>query len=204
MKIILASPRKELLEVWGKHCGSFPQVEIVEGSVFDVKCDALVSPANSFGIMDGGIDAQFTAYFGEKVQDQLRLKILTHHQGELLIGRAEIIETEHEEHPYLIAAPTMRVPMILDKSSINPYLATRATILAAKHSNEYEINSICFPGMGTGVGRVSFDLCAHQMAKALAATFVEKYRLPHSWIQASEEHQELYQADPRDLQFPDE
>ena len=204
MRIILASPWKGLLDAWGEYCNGFSDVEIFDGSIFDVQCDALVSPANSFGIMDGGIDAQYTAYFGKIVQDRLRLKILTHHQGELLIGRAEIIETDHDQHPYLVSAPTMRVPMILDKTSINPYLATRATVLAAKHFSEFKIESICFPGMGTGVGRVSFDMCAHQMAKAFEATLVSKYRLPHSWVQASEEHQQLYQADPRDLQFPDD
>lgn len=203
MKIILATPSQEQLKAWQNHCSIFPQISFHKGSVFEVECDALVSPANSFGIMDGGIDAQFSEYFGPSVQDQLRLKILKNHHGELLVGRSEIIETAHKKFPFLIAAPTMRVPMVLDKTSLNPYLATRAAILAAKHTKDIKINSICFPGMGTGVGRIPPEMCAYQMAKAFDATLVSKYRLPYSWAQASEEHQQLYNAEPRDLQFPD-
>ena len=33
------------------------------GSIFDVACDAVVSPANSFGFMDGGIDALYVDRF---------------------------------------------------------------------------------------------------------------------------------------------
>ncbi len=32
------------------------QVEVVAGSLIDISCDALVSPANSFGDMGGGVD----------------------------------------------------------------------------------------------------------------------------------------------------
>ncbi len=31
-------------------------VEVMEGDLLGLDCDALVSPANSFGYMDGGID----------------------------------------------------------------------------------------------------------------------------------------------------
>src|SRR5881227_3167911 len=43
----------------------------------------------------------------------LRKLILDHHHGELFVGTAEVVETDHAGIPYLIAAPTMRVPMIL-------------------------------------------------------------------------------------------
>ena len=54
LKIILASPHSSLLEAWETHCSGVSHVSLHQGSVFDVECDALVSPANSFGFMDGG------------------------------------------------------------------------------------------------------------------------------------------------------
>ncbi len=208
MKIILASPEASLLQAWKKYCSRFPEISFHEGSVFDVECDALVSPANSFGFMDGGIDAQYTEYFGGQVQERLRLSILQKHHGELLVGNAEFVATDHPTHPILIAAPTMRVPMALGVNSINPYLATRAVILAIKHRSTASddtvtsnITSVCFPGMGTGVGRIPHELCARQMACAFDQTIRAKYRLPSSWSEASEEHQLLYTDKPVRLQF---
>lgn len=56
MKIILSAVEDELAEAWRRFCGDFEFVEVRRGSIFDLSCDAVVSPANSFGFMDGGID----------------------------------------------------------------------------------------------------------------------------------------------------
>jgi hypothetical protein len=60
MRIILTAVDRELAGAWRRCCGDVEGVEVQEGSIFDVHCDALVSPANSFGFMDGGIDALYT------------------------------------------------------------------------------------------------------------------------------------------------
>ncbi len=128
MRLILTATERNLAEAWTKHCGDFDFVEVYSGSILDVACDAVVSPANSFGFMDGGIDARYSERFGWHVQDKLRQRILQQHHGELLVGAAEIVETGHLRMPYLIAAPTMRVPMVLGAETTNPYLAIRATV----------------------------------------------------------------------------
>lgn len=205
--IILTSPDDALLEAWKQHCGALDDVEIRKGSVFDAPYDALVSPANSFGFMDGGIDAQYTDRFGTRVQDAVRLGILQHHQGELLIGQALIVETGTADFPYLVAAPTMRVPMALPADSVNAYLATRAVLLAIRHGDLPDgrkagdiIRAVCFPGMGTGVGRLPPDTAARQMAAAILSAREPHHRLPSSWAEASEDHQLLYTNKPRRLQ----
>jgi O-acetyl-ADP-ribose deacetylase (regulator of RNase III) len=207
-QIILAAPESSLLDGWCKHCGDLDRVEIVEGSVFDVACDALVSPANSFGFMDGGIDAQYFDRWGPDVQDRLRLRILERHHGELLVGAAEIIETSNHDHPFLIAAPTMRVPMALGADTVNPYLATRAALLLVREGKFEDgksvgdrIGRVCFPGMGTGVGRVPVDICARQMRAAIEKHRQPRHSLPTSWAEASEAHQLLYTDKPRRLQY---
>jgi hypothetical protein len=47
-----------LAEAWRKFCGHFECVSIHHGSILDLDIDAVVSPANSFGFMDGGIDVR--------------------------------------------------------------------------------------------------------------------------------------------------
>jgi O-acetyl-ADP-ribose deacetylase (regulator of RNase III) len=94
VKIILAAREAPLAKAWSEHCAGLDDVSVHHGSIFDVKCDAVVSPANSFGFMDGGIDALYTHRFGGGVQDRLRRLILDRHHGELLVGAAEIVETD--------------------------------------------------------------------------------------------------------------
>ena len=64
MEIVLADLQGHLLEAWQKSGRGKEYVSTYHGSIFDVKCDALVSPANSFGFMDGGIDMEISHFFG--------------------------------------------------------------------------------------------------------------------------------------------
>jgi hypothetical protein len=118
LKLILTATESGLAEAWKKFCGDLEFVQIHEGSILDVSCDAVVSPANSYGFMDGGIDARYTQRWGWGVQERLRKLIVEKHHGELVVGAAEIVETADLTKPYLIAAPTMRVPMVLCPGSI--------------------------------------------------------------------------------------
>ena len=178
MEIILTAVKEDLVKAFETNSKGLENVRVYKGTIFDVDCDAMVSPANSFGFMDGGIDAFFVGRFGTVVQDNVRMAILRHWHGEIPIGAAEIVATQDDETPYLIAAPTMRVPMILDKNTINPYLAMRAVIMAVRQRTLREgpgagkpakdhIQTIAVPGMGTGCGRVSADQAAFQMCEAI-------------------------------------
>lgn len=198
LSVILSAPDVQLAEAWRTAFASVSDVTITERSILDVDCDALVSPANSFGFMDGGIDAHYSEHFGWDLQLKLRQKILDDHSGELLVGAAQLVETGDVRHPYLIAAPTMRVPMRLAKDTINPFLATRAALLLAKADRRFQ--TIAFPGMGTGVGAVPVDLCAKQMRVAYDEVILNRFRLPQSWAEASERHQLLYTNKPVRLQ----
>lgn len=210
MKIVLAAVEESLARAWDQFCGDVPDVVIHRGSILNVECEAVVSPANSFGFMDGGIDALYLECFGPDIQMRVRRAIYERHYGELVVGTAEIVETLHARIPYLIAAPTMRVPMIL-RESVNPYLATRATVRlirsgkfrSGKHAGQPiadVVRTVALPGMGTGVGRVSPAVCARQMRAALDDVLGWPHPMPRSWAEASEQHQLLYTDRPRRLQ----
>ncbi|WGM37461.1 macro domain-containing protein [Caulobacter sp. NIBR1757] len=202
MRVVLAAMDEALAAAWEAAFAEFDEVQVHRGSILDVEVDALVSPANSFGFMDGGIDALYSEHFGWDLQLRLRRAILEQHAGELLIGQAAVVPTENDRHPWLIAAPTMRVPMALGRETVNPYLATRAALLLARDGRVGDgIKSLAFPGMGTGVGRVPSQLCARQMRAAVETVLRSPAKLPQSWAEASEDHQLLYTDRPTRLQY---
>lgn len=199
MRIVLAALQEELVAAWKTHCGDLPNVEVLHGSILESGCNALVSPANSFGFMDGGIDLTYSEHFGWHVQERLQEKIRRDHHGELLVGAAEIVETDDEEIPFVIAAPTMRVPMSL-RDSVSPFLAARAALLLVREGSfdsgepiSSKVESIAFPGLGTGTGRVAPLVCARQVAAAIKAVLLGEASSPRSWEEAEQHHRELYQ-----------
>lgn len=210
MKIILTAVENSLAKAWQEFCGDLDFVTIHQGSILDVECDAVVSPANSFGFMDGGIDAVYMSYFGSDIQTRVRRQIFDFHKGELIVGNADAIETYDDKIPFLIIAPTMRVPMIL-KDTVNPYLAARAVFILINQNKflsgsfkgkqvSTQIKTVALPGLGTGVGRVGFNTCAHQVRTAINDILLNKHRMPHSWAEASEKHQLLYTSNLKRLQ----
>jgi O-acetyl-ADP-ribose deacetylase (regulator of RNase III) len=211
MKLILTAVDASLAEAWTNVCGDLDFVTVHHGSILDVDCDAVVSPANSYGFMDGGIDGLYLWHFGNDLQMRVRRQIFDHHHGEIVVGQADVVATENVRIPYLIFAPTMRVPMHLHET-VNPYLAARAIFLLVMHgsfrSGKYtgqkiseQIETIAFPGLGTGVGKVNVNTCAHQVRSAIDDIILERYRMPRSWAEASERHQLLYTKNPTRLQY---
>jgi O-acetyl-ADP-ribose deacetylase (regulator of RNase III) len=211
MKLILTAVEKSLADAWTKFCGDLDFVTVYEGSIFDVDCDAVVSPANSYGFMDGGIDALYLNHFGAEIQRRVRRQILDYHHGELLVGQADVVETGDNKIPFLITAPTMRVPMNLS-DTVNPYLAARAVFLLITHGTfssgsfadqkiSDHINTVALPGLATGVGKVGYNTCAHQVRAAINDVLLKQYRMPQSWAEASERHQLLYTTKLKRLQY---
>lgn len=211
MKIILTATDDALASAWEQHCGDLEDVHVHRASILDVDSDAVVSPANSFGFMDGGIDMAYSQHFGWQVQERLQSLIRDKHHGELLVGLAEIVETDNLRVPFLIAAPTMRVPMKL-QDSVNPYLAARAVFLLIQYDTFERgmlagerigdaVKSVAFPGLGTGVGGIGPQTCAHQVRIAIEEVVLSKARFPRTWAEASERHQRLYTDRVRNLQW---
>lgn len=162
------------MAAWRTAFADVPEVEVHHGDLIAVartpdRCDALVSPANSFGYMDGGIDLVYTQALGWDMEKRLRALLLAEHDGELPVGQAVVVETGHQHPRWLISAPTMRVPMRVDTRA-HAHLAFRAVLRCIKRHNasgtDHPIRRVICPGLGTGVGLLSPDLCALQMRHA--------------------------------------
>jgi O-acetyl-ADP-ribose deacetylase (regulator of RNase III) len=210
LRVVLTAVEEGLSDAWERFCGDLPFVAVHRGSIFDVTCDAVVSPANSFGFMDGGIDMAYSERWGWGVQGRLQRAIREKHHGELLVGQAEIVETGDAALPYVITAPTMRVPMVL-RESVNPYLAARAVFLLWKHAImpvgpdagrpiSEVIRAVAFPGLGTGIGRVGPNTCARQVRQAIDDVLLDRYKFPAHWAQAENRHIDLFGGNWRSLQ----
>jgi O-acetyl-ADP-ribose deacetylase (regulator of RNase III) len=180
---------------------------VTERSLLDLEVDAIVSPANSFGFMDGGLDLALTDRFGEELQARVRFAIADGWGGELPIGAAIGVPIPGAEHRTLIVAPTMRVPMRLPDDTVNPYLAVRAAlrwVLAHTSGGEVHggrIGSVALPGMGTGIGGVSPQSFARQARAAIESLGMPP---PDDWWAAARRHQLLSGPVVRDLQLPEE
>jgi O-acetyl-ADP-ribose deacetylase (regulator of RNase III) len=168
VKFILRDIDTDIVKAWNKYFQGVENVEISVGHILDLKADAIVSPANSFGYMDGGIDLVYSHHWGWQLEERLVALLKAEYDGELPVGQAVIIETGGEDIKYLISAPTMRIPMYV-AGTVNAYLAFRAVIREVKRFNiehENKILSLLCPGLGTATGRISPEVCAKQMREA--------------------------------------
>src|SRR5262252_219040 len=189
LRIYLRDRNPEMEKAWGLFWKDDPDVDLSTGDVFAGPItDAIVSPANSFGFMDGGIDGIYS-FRWPRVQAELQKFLANHHFGELPIGNAVILPIPHgdehtmlpgpwtrkegqEDFKWLVSAPTMRVPMDI-RGTVNAYLAFRATLIAVirhNHNNDLEperqINSLLCPGLGTAIGMMEPKVAALQMFTA--------------------------------------
>lgn len=165
LKIILSALDEQLITAWKDCFKETANVEIMNKDITKLKCDAIVSPANSFGFMDGGLDYQLSVRFGWDLEKKLQKIIKDLPEGELLIGQALILDTNDAEIPYLISAPTMRIPTNFNiDTSINAYLAMKAVLIKAM--SKEEIKTVAIPGLCTGTGRMKVDVAAKQMLQA--------------------------------------
>ncbi len=169
MKLILVDINAPMCDAWREYFDGLPDVDIIHDSFENLtEFDCIVSPANSFGLMDGGIDMAITNYFGEQLMQRVQERIIREWYGEQPVGTSMIVETDDDKHPFLAHTPTMRVPMDISHTD-NPYLAMWAMLRVVHQYNtsaEHKIESVACSGLGTGYGEVPFAQAGRQMALA--------------------------------------
>jgi O-acetyl-ADP-ribose deacetylase (regulator of RNase III) len=167
--LILVGPNAVLCRAFQAAFAELPNAEVVHSSFEQLPAfDCMVSAANSFGLMDGGVDAAIIRFFGEGLERRVQQHILAEYLGEQPVGTSFIIATGHPHDPYLAHTPTMRVPMEIARTD-NVYRAMWAMLRAVRHHNrqpEQPITRIACPGLGTGTGHVPLGEAARQMTLA--------------------------------------
>jgi O-acetyl-ADP-ribose deacetylase (regulator of RNase III) len=140
--------------------------------------------------MDGGLDYALSERFGWDLEKKLQKIIKELPEGELLVGQALLLETGDKTIPFLISAPTMRIPTDFNiDTSINAYLAMKAILIKAKSDNR--ISSVAIPGLCTGVGRMLPMIAARQMFQAYKEIILGNKMNFSSFAEAQKYHREI-------------
>lgn len=146
------------------------EVNIVHGdfkSLLDnIEIQCIVSPANAFGLMDGGYDLAITEYFGTELQDKVQEHIIKEYYGEQILCTSFIVDIPNTDKK-LIHTPTMMIPMDMSNSDV-AYQSTRATLICAINNN---IDSIVIPAFAGGCGKMKTKVIAKQMRLAFENIF---------------------------------
>jgi O-acetyl-ADP-ribose deacetylase len=135
------------------------QVHVAKADITLVPVDAIVNPANSLGIMGGGVAGAIKRRGGDVIQREA-MSCAPIAVGAAIVTSGGKLYTKHVIH-----APTMEEPGM--KIGVeNVRRATRAALIAAAHEG-YEV--IAFPGLGTGIGGVDRDEAARAMVDEIRA-----------------------------------
>lgn len=151
MKLYLRDNNPDVVAAFRHYFKGSDDVIVQDGDIFQQPdCMAIVSPANSFGFMDGGIDLVYQQKMGFHLEKDVQAAIKQQTKyNEILVGHALAVETKYMDITWLIVAPTMRTPRPCTAEHV--FLATRAAIDLCLNMS---LGSVQMPGMGTATGRV--------------------------------------------------
>lgn len=202
-RLILVDIKEEVVAAWRVAFDGEPGVEVVQGPFERLpEFDAVVSPANSFGLMDGGIDLAISRFFGWDLMDAVQARIRAEYFGEQPVGTAMIVGTNDEKHPYLIHAPTMRVPMDI-RGTDYAYLAMLAVLRSVRDHNRVQtrrIDTVACSGLGTATGKLEPRVAAAQMV--LAWRVARELDPQCNWIIAKHRRDEVAATLAAELRHP--
>jgi O-acetyl-ADP-ribose deacetylase (regulator of RNase III) len=163
MKLYLVDINRDLIDAWAEEFKECANVYIQSGNILDLAENTIVSPANGYGFMDGGLDRQYTDFFGLRPQEEVQKRISQRTEGYLPVGSAIFVKTGNKKIPYMISAPTMIGPGPVGKE--NCFFAMSALLKEADRHSKY-ITKIFCPGLATGIGHVAPEDSAIEMANA--------------------------------------
>lgn len=192
MKYIFFDNNKEnidaLLNEANKHSKQYPELfkecEFINSDILEIIEDynyyILVSPANSFGSMGGGLDKIINKYIFKNIQDDIMNYIKKNcynkfpysyyfdgmnikNKPYLPVGESFILKAD--KNNYIAVVPTMEHPMIVSDTN-NAFVAMTSLINTIKQNN-YNCKFVLIPCFCTGVGEMEPEQMALQMIKAL-------------------------------------
>jgi O-acetyl-ADP-ribose deacetylase (regulator of RNase III) len=184
-QIWLVHPDEAMYAAFRDRFAGLPNARVIRGRFEDLEPhDCFVTAGNSFGLMTAGIDAAVVRYFGDELMLRVQECILDQFFGEQPVGTAFVLATDHPRVPFLVHAPTMRVPGSIAGTD-KVYAATWSALLAVHAHNrvsDRQIEVVAFPAMGTGFGGVPFAEAARQMAAAYRHYLEPPHRLDWDFV----------------------
>ncbi len=166
LNVTLVDINPKVIEAWKAVFADTPEVQIYKGSITDQYVDAWVSPTNSRGSMDGGVDAIIKRRLGARIETHVQQEIRKRHGGLMPVGSATCVPTGIAAPKFLISTPTMVQSVENVSETLNVAMACAAVFQAIHMQNAKEpgsIESVALVGMGAATGRVPPRVCANLM-----------------------------------------
>jgi O-acetyl-ADP-ribose deacetylase len=135
------------------------QVHVARAEIYKLQVDAIVNPANSLGIMGGGIGGSIRRHGGDVIQHEA-MGLAPIAIGAAIITGAGVLPCQHVIHAPTMEEPGMRI------GAENVRRAARAALIA---SDRMQFKMIAFPGMGTDLGDVPADEAARAIVEEIRA-----------------------------------
>jgi len=135
------------------------QVHVAQADISSLPVDAIVNPANSMGIMGGGVSGHIRRQGGDSIQAEAMKK------APIAVGAALVTHGGSLPAKHVIHVPTMEEPgMKIGVENIRR--AARAALIAA---NANKFAAVGIPGLGTDVGGVAFEEAARAIVEEIRA-----------------------------------
>ncbi|MFJ7965460.1 ADP-ribosyltransferase domain-containing protein [Streptomyces sp. NPDC096324] len=166
LRVVLTDVNERVVEAWRAAFADTPGIEIRRGSILDEDVDAWVTPTNSRGRMDGGVDAVIKRYLGTGIQVRVQRAIRDRFAGPMPVGSAVCVPSGATVPRYLISTPTMVGSSQNVSATLNVALACAAAFQAVHRQNRKQpgsIRSVALVGLGAQTGQVPARVCANLM-----------------------------------------
>jgi len=135
------------------------QVHVARAELVTLPVDAIVNPANSLGIMGGGISGWIRRIGGDAIQhDAMAAAPIA--VGAAIITTAGTLPCRFVIHAPIMEEPGQKIP------AENVRRAARASLIAA---DVKQFKMIAFTGMGTDLGDVPMDEAARAIVEEIRA-----------------------------------
>ena len=144
------------------------RIIVSKGDITSYGCDAIVNPANSSGLMGGGVALALKTAGGDVIEREAVA------QAPIPVGRAIATTAGKLPAGFVIHSPTMEKPSEPAKEES----VDRAVYFALDMANRLGAKSVAFPGMGTGVGGLDKARAAEIMIRAIARFLKERDKRP--------------------------
>lgn len=166
VRVILVDLNPKMIAAWRATFEENPEVDIVQGSMLDQQVSAFVTPTNSKGSMDGGLDGVLKKHFGPKIEQSVQREIKRLYGGSMPIGCATCVETGADMPRFLVSTPTMAGSSEDISDTMNVALACAAAFQTVHMQNARlpgSIRAVALPGLGANTGKVPVEICADLM-----------------------------------------
>ena len=135
------------------------QVHVALADITNLPVDAVVNPANSLGIMGGGIGGGLRRQGGDVIQQAAMAA------APIAVGAALVTTAGQLPAKNIIHVPTMEEPG-MKIGAENVRRAARAALIASDRNN---FKVIAMPGIGTDLGEVPVDEAARAIVEEIRA-----------------------------------